>query len=218
MKICAFSDCHGYLDFDIPEADLYLIAGDICPVRDHSSKRQLNWLHSEFKLFLNRLGMEKTFWVCGNHDLVFESHLCSINNSLLDGYLQDSIKEFKGLKIYGTPWQPCFCDWAFNAYEEQLEKKWELIPKGIDILILHGPPHSYGDKVIRHGIIEYTGSPSLLERIKKVKPKLAVFGHIHENGGQVYHLEIENQSITLANVSVLDGNYNLANKPIIFEL
>jgi len=220
MRIVGMSDMHGYLNFDIPEADLYLIAGDVCPVWDHSVKGQLNWLHNEFRALLERLGKDRTYFVAGNHDLVFESHKHAIQTNILNRYLQDSVGEFKGLKVYGTPWQPVFGGWAFNLSEEQLAYKWSMIPDDIDILLLHGPPHGYGDMVYRmsRGEIEHTGSSSLLERIKKVKPKLVICGHIHENGGQIYHLEIENQDITIANVSVLDGDYNLVNKPIIFEL
>ena len=94
MKICAFSDMHGYLDFDIPVADLYLIAGDICPVWDHSVKGQLNWLHNEFRALLERLDEKKVLWVAGNHDLILQSHPELINKPIMDGYLQDSMVEF----------------------------------------------------------------------------------------------------------------------------
>jgi hypothetical protein len=30
-------------------------------------------------------------------------------------YLQDAGLELFGLRIWGTPWQPWFYDWAFNA-------------------------------------------------------------------------------------------------------
>ena len=35
-------------------------------------------------------------------------------------YLQDSSVELFGLKIYGTPWQPEFCGWAFNLPRGQV--------------------------------------------------------------------------------------------------
>ena len=35
-------------------------------------------------------------------------------------YLQDSSVEIYGLKIYGTPWQPEFCGWAFNLPRGQV--------------------------------------------------------------------------------------------------
>lgn len=66
MKICCFGDLHGYLNLDISSADLYLIAGDVCPVWNHDKSFQLEWLHGEFSDFLERLGMEKVLWVAGN--------------------------------------------------------------------------------------------------------------------------------------------------------
>ncbi len=35
-------------------------------------------------------------------------------------YLQDSSVTLCGLKIYGSPWQPEFCGWAFNLPRGQV--------------------------------------------------------------------------------------------------
>ena len=40
-------------------------------------------------------------------------------------YLQDSSVTLYGLKIYGTPWQPEFCGWAFNLPRGQVLKVFE---------------------------------------------------------------------------------------------
>lgn len=47
----------------------------------------------------------------------------------------------KSIPIYGSPWQPEFCDWAFNLprMSKELEQKWKAIPKTTQILITHGP-------------------------------------------------------------------------------
>ena len=37
-------------------------------------------------------------------------------------YLQDSSVTICGLKIYGTPWQPEFCGWAFNLPRGQVSQ------------------------------------------------------------------------------------------------
>lgn len=51
-------------------------------------------------------------------------------------YLEDSYIELYGLKIYGAPWQPRFCDWAFNVDRgADILKKWNQIPSDTDILI-----------------------------------------------------------------------------------
>ena len=90
--------------------------------------------------------------VSGNHDWLFEKdyslakNLCQYNNIT---YLEDSEATLGGLRIYGTPWQPWFYDWAFNLPRlgNELHDKWAKIPIGTDILITHGPPNGYGDLV-----------------------------------------------------------------------
>ena len=86
-----------------------------------------------------------------------------------------------------------------------------MIPEDTDILVLHGPPYGYGD-YSSYGD-EHTGSPSLLERIKEVKPKLVVFGHIHEGRGQW-----EYEDIKLANVTLVNSKYHPIHEPWVTEL
>jgi Icc-related predicted phosphoesterase len=120
--------------------------------------------------------------------------------------------------VYGSPWQPEFFEWAFNLTEPQLEQKWALIPPHAQVLVLHGPPYGYGDLVPAgaRGPGHRAGSPSLLRRIEQVRPRLAVFGHIHEGRGRWV---LEGQPpVTLANVTVVDAHYRPAYPPMEFEL
>jgi Icc-related predicted phosphoesterase len=130
-------------------------------------------------------------------------------------YLEDSGIEWNGLKIWGSPWQPRFFDWAFNADEPDLERIWDKIPDDTDILVLHGPPHGYGDKASRVNAagFEHTGSPSLLERIKAIKPKLAVAGHIHSGYG-IYEIG----ETIFVNASLVNEKYIPTNAVITIEL
>jgi hypothetical protein len=125
-------------------------------------------------------------------------------------YLQDDFTTFRGWKIYGTPHQPRFFDWAFNLDEPDLERKWSFIPDDTDILLSHGPPHGFGDWVDRD---EHVGSPSLAEKIREIRPKLVIYGHIHPGFG-VYEMP----GITLANVSILNDRYVWTNLPTEFLL
>ena len=213
MKIVAVADLHGTLP-DIPACDLLLIAGDICPVENHHFSFQAEWLDHTFRRWLERQPARKIVGIAGNHDLVFESRPDLVPHDLPWRYLQDSGTEWEGMRIFGTPWQPWFFDWAFNLYEDQLERKWDLIPPGTDILVVHGPPFGFGDGVTSgDGTIRRTGSPSLLRRIEEVAPKLAVFGHIHEGRGQWQH-----GPTMLANVTILDEKYHHVHPPWEWEL
>jgi Icc-related predicted phosphoesterase len=216
VKVVAISDMHGVLP-EVPACDLLLLAGDITPVEDHGLEFQARWLDEEFRRWLEAVPARKVIGVAGNHDFLFEQAPEAVPRDLPWTYLQDAGMEWEGLKVYGTPWQPWFYDWAFNLEEDDLAKKWALIPAGTDVLVLHGPPYGYGDGVpsSRGGVesVRRCGSPSLLRRIEEVKPRLAVYGHIHPGAG-VYRL----QGTTLANVSLLDDNYQAVNGPSIFLL
>jgi Icc-related predicted phosphoesterase len=219
MRIVAISDQHGFLP-KIPPCDLFLIAGDICPIRDHHLDFQEHWLDTTFKWWLNEeVVAKKKIIVFGNHDFVAEYRQEKIKSIFANypdiAYLQDSETEFEGLKVYGSPWQLFFFDWAFNLYENELAEKWKLIPDNTDILVLHGPPYGYGDIAPRVNAAGYenTGSPSLLERIRVIKPKIVVFGHIHPGRGQ-WLLD----NTILANVTVVNEKYQLVHEPMIFDL
>jgi Icc-related predicted phosphoesterase len=176
-KICCLSDLHG--DFPrIPDCDLLLLSGDYCPWKeDHWWYREnlVPWIEETAARGITIVG------IAGNHDYAFCPKPTLIPKMPWH-YLDDSGVTVHGLKIWGTPWQPIYADWAFNAEEEVLEKKWELIPPDTDILLVHAPPRGYGDLSLKGNV--KTGSPSLTARIEKIQPKLVVCGHIHEGYGQ----------------------------------
>ena len=116
------------------------------------------------------------------------------------------------VKIWGSPWQPEFYNWAFNLPRngESLKAKWDLIPTDIDIIITHGPAWGYVDKVI--GQTQNLGCELLADRIKVVKPKIHVCGHIHSAYG--YYFDGDTHFI---NAAVLSENYNYTNEPMTVE-
>jgi Icc-related predicted phosphoesterase len=96
-------------------------------------------------------------------------------------YLEDAGCEIGGLRFYGSPWTPLFWDWAFMLPDAELVEKWKAIPSGLDVLITHGPPHGVLDLTNRN---DRAGSLALLHRVREAKPRLHVFGHIHEAAGR----------------------------------
>lgn len=216
MKIVAISDMHGHLPVNCPaidNADMVLIAGDICG--GGRAKQQLHWLRSKFKPWLEKIDAP-VFGVAGNHDwpffgLEFPEIKKEVESLKLNWtYLEDSGTEFQGLKIWGTPWQLEFYDWAFNLKEHELAEKWALIPEDTDILICHGPPKGFGDRT-QGG--EEVGSISLLKRIEDIKPKLVVYGHIHPARG---HWDYD--GVRLANVTIVNEQYQMVHPPFECEL
>lgn len=209
IKICAIADQHGFLPA-IPECEILLIAGDICPVHDHHVDYQAMWLNTDFRYWLEGIPAKHIIGIFGNHDFIGEDAPHKVPK-LPWTYLQDSGVEVEGLKVYGSPHQPVFYDWAFNLTEEELSKKWALIPVDTDVLITHGPPLGYGDLTDRG---EQVGSWTLMNKLHDLtKLKLHVFGHIHSGRGQYQF-----NSATLANVTLLDERYRMVYKPMIFEI
>lgn len=132
-------------------------------------------------------------------------------------YLEESSINVEGLNIYGTPYSPFFYHWGFPTYpyhERQnggLEaSRWNKIPDNTDIVIVHGPPFNILDSTVDN---EHVGCPFLAEKMNKIEPSLCLFGHIHEAYG---HKKIKNTYY--ANVSTLNFNYQIKNKPILFDL
>ena len=213
MKIVALSDAHGYLP-EVPACDLLLLAGDLTPVVNHALEYQADWLNREFRAWLELQPARTIIGIAGNHDRVFERAPHLVPRDLPWTYLQDSGTTWEGLKIWGTPWQPWFFDWAFNGSPDQLQRQWALIPPDTDILVVHGPPRGYGDGIPQpDGSMRRTGCPHLLERIQAIQPRLVVFGHIHEGRGQ-WQLG----PTTLANVTLLDAAYRPCYGPWICDV
>lgn len=204
-KIIAISDLHGELP-DVPECDLLLLGGDLCP--DGPPIFQSNWLDFILRNWLKKVPAANVVAIAGNHDLIFESANYLIPKGLRWNYLQDQAIEIQGFKIYGTPWQLPFWG-AFNLKEEELQKKYANIPQDVDILLSHGAPYGIRDEA--HNV--HTGSISLRNKIFEIKPKLSIFGHIHECFG------IEKIEDTLfANVSLSDVHRNSINGVTSFTL
>lgn len=106
-------------------------------------------------------------------------------------YLIDSGVEIAGLKFWGSPYSKEFHGWGFSVPVEDAAEKWAAIPDDVDVLVVHGPPKYHGDACPDdkdENITANVGCPELLARIRAVKPKVVITGHIHEAAG-VYHMD-----------------------------
>jgi Icc-related predicted phosphoesterase len=92
----------------------------------------------------------------------------------------------------------------------ELNQKWNNIPEDTDILITHGPAFGYCDKVI--GQYDNLGCELLTKRIKTIKPKIHVCGHIHSGRNIVF-----DDGTLYINASVLDEQYQYTQKPITID-
>lgn len=207
MTFVCLSDTHNlHHAITVPQGDVLLHAGDVSSRgNERQVKNFLNW-------FSEQPHRHKIF-IAGNHDFYFENTPASdvaklIPNNII--YLNDSGTTIENIHIWGSPIQPWFYDWAFNRQRGvEILKHWELIPKGTDILMTHGPAYGCLDKTTRG---HKAGCLDLLHTIRKIRPRYSVCGHIHEARGIV-----EKEGTVFINASVLDEHYQPIFEPIVFD-
>jgi Icc-related predicted phosphoesterase len=223
LKIVAISDTHCRLkEIEIPPGDVLIHAGDLTNsgnLRQFASEMVLLGSHaSKFK---------KILYVPGNHDFIAQEQpalveaICSDNGVTC---LIDKVEIIENLVFYGSPWQPEFCNWAFNLPRgEELRKKWSSIPDNVDVLITHGPPAAIGDMCFNG---DRVGCYDLLDRVGEITKsghtiKAHIFGHIHYSYG-VYakgdSLSTASKSIMFINAATCGEDYLPTNPPITITI
>jgi Icc-related predicted phosphoesterase len=202
MRIVAVADTHLFhQDLTVPDGDVFVHAGDMCRA-GHASELAVaaRWIAG--------LPHRHKVIVAGNHDWAFVREPAEAR-AMFAGmhYLEDSEVTIEGVRFYGSPWQPAFNHWAFNLPRgAALAAVWERIPRGVDVLITHGPPDGIGD---RTSVAGRAGCADLRVRVAEVAPRLHMFGHIHQDGG------VWRRGATLfANVTT----WECEREPTVFEL
>lgn len=178
VRLVCLSDTHNvHAELDVPDGDVLLHAGDFT---GRGTEREV----AAFGEFLAELPHPEKVIVAGNHDFLFESDGARARELLGDvTYLQDAGATVCGLRVWGSPWQPWFHDWAFNLPRgAAIAEKWRLVPAALDVLVTHGPPAGILDQTYRGPRV---GCEALREALTRIRPRLHLFGHIHEDYGTV---------------------------------
>jgi len=218
MKITFISDTHTkhhQVTSQLPGGDLLIHAGDF------SSRGYEHEVDGFFDWFNSLDNYTNKIVIAGNHDFMFEDDpmlakdIISYYPNIT--YLQDDLEVIgedysSSVKVWGSPWQPEFRNWAFNLPRngEELKEKWDMIPHNIDIVVTHGPAWGHLDTVV--GQYMNLGCELLAEQIKVIKPKIHVCGHIHSGYGYKFA-----DGTHYFNVSVLGEDYNFTQKPMTVE-
>ncbi|MBJ3761372.1 metallophosphoesterase family protein [Maribius pontilimi] len=175
MRIVAVSDLH--LDAEAADAvvaasegaDLVLGAGDFAQG------------HRELETYMQRLApiADKMIVVPGNNETL-ETLSLATEATVLHGtwvYWQGLIVAGLGGGVPPIPKQP----WgSWDLSEDAAGALLDMIPAA-DVLISHSPPYGMGDD---HGAEGRIGSRAVKAAILHLKPRLCVFGHVHDCWGE----------------------------------
>lgn len=223
MKITFISDTHNkhnQVTSSLPGGDLLVHTGDISSMGyKHEIQQFLKWFNS-LDNYTHKI------FIAGNHDWGFQNNVEKVKGLLTDyqniDYLEDDWivvgdsdphdVNVKTAKIYGSPWQPEFYNWAFNLPRngEELKAKWDMIPMDTDILLTHGPAWGHLDTVV--GQTENLGCELLSQRIEAIRPKIHVCGHIHTGYGYKFDGQTH-----FFNAAVLNERYDFTQKPMTVD-
>jgi hypothetical protein len=162
-------------------------------------------------------------------------------------YLCESSVTINDLKIYGSPWcnAPIWANigppvWNFASGNHSfLEAIYADIPDDVDIILSHGPAHGFCDQILDSGILdlkaekfgdnasrEKLGCVALTNRILEIangqnsKLKYVLNGHIHSarHDFHKYLYDIGKPAVQFACCSILDEQYKLGYKPLVFTV
>lgn len=218
FKIVCISDVHGKQNkVTIPECDLLISAGD------YSFRGETDMI-AKFHSWLNKQPAKHIISVQGNHETGVEKDFVlakSLATSVCPKvhFIDEGLIEIEGYKIWCSAITPYFFNWAWNRYPgEDIQKHWNKIQE-CDILVTHGPPYGILDSVLERNFLvggtteRHCGCPQLLNKIKEIKPKLHIFGHIHPGHGYLVK-----DGTTFINASICNNEYKPVNKPIIITI
>ena len=206
MKLVMLSDTHNnFYNIDMPKGDVLIFAGDF------SSNGSMNEC-IRFNNWLKKQNYKWKLYIPGNHELLFEK------NSGFESFISEGINVNKKLikinnfNFFGFSYTNPFNNYGYQMKEDVQEYYFQTIaPNKVDILITHGPPFGILD-VDNFG--KSLGSKPLLKYVNRVKPKIHVFGHIHESYGVNKYIL---PGTSFYNVSLVKMS-KIINKPVIVEI
>jgi Icc-related predicted phosphoesterase len=176
MKLLAFSDLHRDLSQGAElvamaaDADVVIGAGDFASV------------HEGLEETIGALSAitAPTVLVPGNNETADALRAAAADWDAAT-VLHGEGTEIDGIEFFGlgagvptTPWE-----WSFDLTDDEAAALIAPCPDGA-VMVLHSPPAGHCDA---GGDGTHFGSPALLAAVEEKRPRLVVFGHIHEAWG-----------------------------------
>ncbi|HUZ94893.1 MAG TPA: metallophosphatase domain-containing protein [Edaphobacter sp.] len=205
IRLVLMSDTHGHhRDVKVPGGDLLVHAGDFTFFNGSTFAIQ------DFNDWLGQLPHRSKVLIPGNHDSGF-----------VDPAFRELITEatllinegtvMQGIRIWGSPCTPN--DWGVfgPATDREREALFSRIPEDTDILITHGPLRGILDRASRQK--KSQGCDQLLAAVRRVRPRLHVFGHIHQEYGM-----LDSAGTLFVNAALAGPDYAVTKRPVEFEM
>ncbi|KAJ5246506.1 hypothetical protein N7468_001489 [Penicillium chermesinum] len=209
-RFVCVSDTHGYTPsgagFKLPAGDVLIHAGDLTNKGGLSElRRTMDWI--------SETDFEVKIVVAGNHDITLDPAFYSEHGSAFHGtqlvdvtkcmeifagaspsvvvlqheatvvHLSSPTGPQTSFKVFGSPYSQFEGNWAFGYPSDKIkdaESLWSQIPEDADIIVTHTPPQSHCDRKPT-GI--NVGCEVLRRTLSRIRPPLAVCGHVHEGRG-----------------------------------
>lgn len=206
MRIVFTSDTHSMHDkVAVPDGDVFVHAGDLTMMgRKAEYESAAKWI--------NALPHKHKIVIAGNHDFAIHEFISLLAPGAY--YLENFGVYIDGVKFWGSPITPRFGSWAYGVERgKAIAEYWSEIPNDIDVLITHGPPMGILDQAVAHLHSENLGCADLRQRVKEIRPRVHVFGHIHGGYGR---RTIDGTQF--CNVSAVNEAYRPVNAPMVVDL
>ncbi len=200
-RFVCISDTHNTFP-KLPHGDVLIHAGDLTNQGTFSElQKSVEWLE--------KTPFERKIVIAGNHDISLDTNFYDQYGSHFHNQsLQDTVRCLKLLtesssiiylnheaksvsltraegpqttfRVFGSPYSPIEGLWAFGYGPQDGDALWDQIPSDSDIVVTHTPPKSHTDEKPGRGA---AGCEALRKALWRVRPRLAVCGHVHEGRG-----------------------------------
>lgn len=201
VRLILMSDTHGHhRKVAVPDGDVLIHAGDFTYFNGSTLAIR------DFNDWLASLPHRNKLLIPGNHDSGFAypawRELITAATLLIN-----EGTTIGRLRIWGAPVTPGDRG-AFGA-ETSYERAelFSRIPSGTDILITHAPPYGILDRA--SAVDEPQGCDQLRPAISRIKPRVHIFGHVHQG----YGMRRLNGTL-FVNAALAGASYEIEKKPI----
>ncbi|UNI22483.1 hypothetical protein JDV02_008369 [Purpureocillium takamizusanense] len=205
-RFVCVSDTHNYA-VSLPKGDVLIHAGDITNKGSYSElSKAVRWLEAadfEAKIVVagnHDITLDREFY--SQHGRSFHNQdpqspdlcLSLLTSSPSITYLSHSSATVRlaspsgprtTFKVFGSPHAPRHGLWAFYYDAETpaaAKTLWDEVPLDADVVVTHTPPRGHRDETPAEGRT-VGGCEALRRALWRVRPRLAVCGHIHDGRG-----------------------------------